>query len=156
MIWSRISRQDNNIFHINWKDQDKRKIFKNLQGQDNNYRNIVLSCSRAALIYIYISRSSRGLSHQWTKIPRNPQKRTRHRIDFSVESNQPNQFSPSKKKGTERERQRKQKRGVQPRRLSAWPTARKVEREGNPRRVLYTCIPSGESARRPRKLICAR
>ena len=41
-----------NIFHIDWNVQDKRKIFKNLQERDNNYRNIVLSCSRAALIGI--------------------------------------------------------------------------------------------------------
>ena len=48
-IRSRISSQDNNTFHIDWQDQDKREIFKNLQEWVNNYRNIVLSCSRAAL-----------------------------------------------------------------------------------------------------------
>ena len=49
-IWSRISRQDSNIFQIDWKDQDKREIFKNFQDRDNNSRTIVLSCSRAALV----------------------------------------------------------------------------------------------------------
>ena len=48
-IWSRISRQDNNTFYIDWKDQDKRENFKNLQNRDNNYKNIVLSRSHAAL-----------------------------------------------------------------------------------------------------------
>ena len=52
MIWPRISKQDNNTFHIDWKNQDKRKFFKNWQERDNNYRNIVMSCSRAALVKI--------------------------------------------------------------------------------------------------------
>ena len=34
-IWTRILRQDDNTFHIDWKDQDKREIFKNLQERDN-------------------------------------------------------------------------------------------------------------------------
>ena len=48
-IWS---RQDNNTFHIGWKDQDNIEIFKNLQERDNNYRNIALSLSREALVKI--------------------------------------------------------------------------------------------------------
>ena len=46
---SRISRQGNNTLHIDWQDQCKREIFKNFQERDNNYRNIGLSPSRAAL-----------------------------------------------------------------------------------------------------------
>ena len=45
-IWSRISRQDNNTFHIDWKD--KREISKDLQERDNNYKNILLSFSCSA------------------------------------------------------------------------------------------------------------
>ena len=38
---SRISRQDNNTFHIDWQDQYKRDILKNLQERDNNYEEIL-------------------------------------------------------------------------------------------------------------------
>ena len=44
-----ISGQDNNTFYIDWQDQGKGEIFKYLQERDNNYRNIVLPCSRVAL-----------------------------------------------------------------------------------------------------------
>ena len=49
-IRSIISRQDNNTFHIVWKHQYKREIFKNLQKRGN----IVFSRSCAALTKILL------------------------------------------------------------------------------------------------------
>ena len=67
LISSRILREENNTFYIDRKDQDKREIFKNLQERDNDYRNNVLSRSRAALLYFFVHkifvRRTRDHSH---------------------------------------------------------------------------------------------
>ena len=42
--------EDKTIILFMLTDKTKREIFKNLQERDNNHRNIVLSCSRAALL----------------------------------------------------------------------------------------------------------